>query len=75
MPDSYVKQNCCLIRMLGNKNDTFLEISFIANVNSRRKYIQTSMGYPMQFAMSEKLNKGEIGHYTSILHDEINLII
>ena len=26
MPDSYVKQNCCPIRMLGNKSDIYLEL-------------------------------------------------
>ena len=33
MPDSYVKQNCCPIRMLGNKSDIFLETSSITNVS------------------------------------------
>ena len=27
MPDSYVKQNCCPIRMLGNMSDILLEIT------------------------------------------------
>ena len=41
----YVKQNCCPIRMLGNKSDIFLEINSIRNVNSIRIYIGTTMGY------------------------------
>ena len=31
MPDSYVKQNCCPNRMLGNKSDIYLKISSITN--------------------------------------------
>ena len=49
MPDSYVIQNCCPIRMLGNKSDIFLELSSITNVSSIRIYIGTTMGYPTQF--------------------------
>ena len=49
MPDSYIKQNCCPIRMLGNKSDIYLELSSITNVSSIRIYIGTSMGYPTQF--------------------------
>ena len=30
------------------------------------------MGYPTQFSMSGKLNKGDIQYHTSVLHDEIN---
>ena len=30
------------------------------------------MGYPTQFSMSGKLNKGDIEYHTSILHDQIN---
>ena len=48
-PDSYVKQNCCLIRMLENKSDIYLELSSITNVSSIRLYIGTTMGYPTQF--------------------------
>ena len=51
MSDSYVKQNCCPIRMLGNKSDIYLEISSITNVSSIRIYIGTTMGYPTQFSM------------------------
>ena len=57
MPDSYVKQNCCPIRLLGNKSDIYLEISFITNTSSIRIYIGTTMGYPTQFSMSGKLTK------------------
>ena len=39
MPDSYVKQNCCPIRMLGDKSDIYLEISSMKNVSSIRIYI------------------------------------
>ena len=39
MPDSYVKQNCCPIRMLGYKSDIYLEISSITNTSSIRLYI------------------------------------
>ena len=53
MPDTYVKQNCCPIRMLGNKSDIYLEISSITNISSIRIYIGTTMGYPTQFSMSE----------------------
>ena len=72
MPDSYVKQNCCPIRMLGNKSDIFLEISSITNVNSIRIHIGTTMGYPTQFSMSGNLTKGNIEYQTTILHDKIN---
>ena len=72
MPDSNVKQNCCPIRLFGNKSDIFLEISSITNGNSIRIYIGTTMDYPTQFSMSGKLYKGDIGYHSSILHDEIN---
>ena len=49
MPDNYVKQNCCPIRMLGNKSDIYLELSSITNVSSIRLYIGTIMVYPTQF--------------------------
>ena len=60
MPDSYVKQNCCPVRMLGNKSDIFLEISSITHVNSIRIYIRTTKGYPTQFSMSENLIRENI---------------
>ena len=66
MPDCYVKQNCCLIRMLGNKSDIYLDISSITNVSSIRIYIETTMGYPTQFSMSGKLTKGDMKYHTSI---------
>ena len=47
MPDSYVKQNCCPIRMLGNNSDIYLEISSITNTISIRIYIGNTMGYPI----------------------------
>ena len=72
MPDSYLKQNFCPFRMLGNKSDIFLEISSIINVNSIRIYTGTTMGYLTQFSTSGKLNKGDIKYHTSILNDEIN---
>ena len=72
MPDSYAKQNCCPIRMLGNKSDIFLEISSITNVSSIRIHIGTTMGYPTQFFMSGKPTKGDIEYHTFILYDEIN---
>ena len=72
MPDSYIKQNCCPIRMLGNKSDIFLEISSITNVSSIRIYIGTTMGNPTQFSMSGKLTKDDIEYHTPILYDEIN---
>ena len=50
MPDSYVKQNSCPIRMLGNRSDIFLELSSITNISSIRLYIGTTMGYPTQFS-------------------------
>ena len=37
MPDSYVKQNCCPITMVGNESDVFLEIHSIPNVNEHDK--------------------------------------
>ena len=55
MPDSSVKQNCCPIRMLGDKSNICLEISSTTNVSSIRIYIGTIMGYPTQFSMSGKL--------------------
>ena len=57
MPDSYVKQNCHPIRMLGNKSDIYLELSSITNVSSIRLYVGTTMGYPTQFSMNRKLTK------------------
>ena len=72
MPDSYVKQNCCPIRMLGNRSDIYLELSSITNISSIRLYIGTTMGYPTQFSMTGKLNKGDMEYHTSILYDEIN---
>ena len=73
MPDSYVKQNCCPIGILGNKSDIFLEISSITDVNSIRIYIGTTMGYPTQFSISRNLTKGGLEYHISILHDEINI--
>ena len=72
MSDSYVKQNCCPIRMLANKSDIYLELSSITNVSSIRLYIGTTMGYPTQFSMNGKLIKGEMKYHTSMLYDEIN---
>ena len=72
MPDSYVKQNCCPIRMLGNRSDIYLELSSITNISSIRLYIGTTMGYPTQFSMTGKLTKGDMEYHTSILYDEIN---
>ena len=72
MPDSYVKQNCCPIRMLGNRSDIYLELSSITSISSIRLYIGTTMGYPTQFSMTGKLTKGDIEYHTSILYDEIN---
>ena len=72
MTGSYVKQNCCPIRMLGNKSDIFLETSSITNVNSIRICIWTTLPYSTQFSMSGKLTKGNIEYHTSILHVEIN---
>ena len=67
MPDSYVRQNCCPIRMLRNKSDIYLELSSITNVSSIRLYIGTTMGYPTQFFMNGKLTNGDIEYHTSIL--------
>ena len=72
MPDSYVKQNCGPITMLGNKSDIYLELSPIANVSSIRLYIGTTMGYPTPFSTNGKLTKGDMEYHTSILYDEIN---
>ena len=72
MPDSYVKQNCCPIRMLGNRSDIYLELSSITNTSSIRLYIGTIMGYPTQFSMTGKLTKSDMEYHTSILYDEIN---
>ena len=72
MPDSYVKQNCCPIRMLGDKSDIYLEISSITNVSSIIIYIGTTMGYPTLFSMSGKLTNGDMEYHTSICYDEIN---
>ena len=60
MPDSYVKQNCCPIRMLGNRSDIYLELSSTTNISSIRLYIGTTMGYPTQFSMMGKLIKGDM---------------
>ena len=72
MSDRYVKQNCCPIRILGNKSDIFLDISSITNVSSLRIYIGTTMGYPTQFSMTGKLTKGDIEYHISILYDKIH---
>ena len=72
MPDSYVNQNCCPIRMLGNKSDIYLELSSITNISSIRLYIGATMGYPTQFFMTGKLTKCDMEYHTSILYDEIN---
>ena len=72
MPDSYVKQNCCPIRMLGNKSNIYLELSSITDVSSIRLYIGTTVGYPTQFSMNGKLTKGDMEYHTSRLYDEIN---
>ena len=58
MPDSYVKQNCCPIRMLGNKSDIYLEMISVTIVSSIRIYIGTTMGCPTQLSMSGKHTKG-----------------
>ena len=73
MVDSYGKQNCCLIRMLGNKSDKCLEIGSITNVSSIRICIGTTVGYPTQFSMSGRVNKENTEYHISVLHDEINL--
>ena len=72
MPDSYVKQNCCPTRMLGNKSDIYLELGSITNISSIRIYIGTTMGYPTQFSMTGKLTKGDMEYHTPILYDEIH---
>ena len=72
MPDSYVKQNSCQIRILGNKSDIYLEISSITNVSSIRIYIGTKIGYPTQFSMSGKLTKSDMEYHTSISYDEFD---
>ena len=72
MPDSYVKQNCCPITMLGNKSDVFLELISIMNVSSIWIHTGTTMGYPTQFSMTAKLKKKDLEYHTSVLHDEIN---
>ena len=72
MPDSYVKQNCCPIRMLGNRSDIYVELSSITNISSIRLYIGTTMGYPTQFSMTGKLTKSDMEYHTSMLYDEIN---
>ena len=72
MSDRYVKQNCCPIRMLGNKSDKYLELSSITSVSSIRLYIGTTIGYPTQFSMNGKLTKGVMEYHTSMLYDEIN---
>ena len=65
-------QNCCPIRMLGNKSDIYLEISSITNISSIRIYNGTTMGYPTQFSMKGKFTKGDMEYHTSIFYDEIN---
>ena len=40
MPDSFIKQNYCPSRMLGDKSDIYLEISSITNVSSIRIYLE-----------------------------------
>ena len=72
IPDSYVKQNCCQIRMLENKSDIYLEINSITNTSYIRIYNGTTMGYPTQFSMSGRLAKGDMEYHTSIFYDEIN---
>ena len=72
MPDSYVKQNCCPIKMLGNKSDIYLELHSINNISSIRQYIGTTMVYPTQFSMNEKLTKGDMEYHSSVLYNEIN---
>ena len=72
MPDNYVKQSCCPIKMLGNRSNVFLEKSYITNVSSVRIYIVTTMCYPTQFSMSGKLKKKDLEYHTLVLHDEIN---
>ena len=73
MPGSYVKQNCCPIRMQRNQSDRSLEMCSITNFKSNKKiYIGTTMGYPTQFLVSGKLNKEDIEYHTSVLYDEIN---
>ena len=72
IPDGYVKQNCCPIRLLGNKSDIYLEISSITNASSIRIYIGNTMGYPTQLSMSGKLTKGDVEYHTSKCYDEIN---
>ena len=75
MPDSYDEQNCCPIRMLGNKSDIFLELCSITNVNSIRIHIGTTMGYPTQFSMSGKHNKGDREYHTITIMITINLFL
>ena len=72
MPDSYVKQNCCPIKMLGNKSDIYLELHSINNISSIRQYIGTTMVYPTQFSMNEKLTKDDMEYHSSVLYNEIN---
>ena len=36
MSNSYIKQSCCPIMLLGNNSDVFLEISSITNASSVR---------------------------------------
>ena len=71
IPDSYVKQNCCPIRMLGNENDIYLDISSITNVSSIRIYIGTN---PTQFSISRKLTKSDMEYHTSIFMMKLILI-
>ena len=65
MPDSYIKHNCCPIRMLGKKSGIFSEISSITNVNSIGIYIGTTMGYCMQLSLSGKCNMSDVEYHTS----------
>ena len=72
MPDNYVKQKCCPIRMLGDKSGIYLEISSITKVNSIRIYIRTTVGYLTKFSMNGKLTKNDIEYCTPIFYDKIN---
>ena len=58
--------------MSGNKSDIYLELSSMSNISSIRLYIGTTMHYPTQFSMNEKLTKDDMEYHTSILYDEIN---
>ena len=58
--------------MLGNKSDIYLELHSINNISSIRQYIGTTMVYPTQFSMNEKLTKGDMEYHSSVLYNEIN---